>query len=322
MRRMRLWVGLGVLVAGAAAGGWFGWPTVQLRQRLGRLETATDADLAERAGQVAELGDPAVPRLLELLKKDEPVPHNARAALARIADAWPADDSREAAFVGELAAEYGSFSPSGRYQALVLAEMVIERSKGRAEPVREMARAGLKDECAECRAASVALAARPEIGLVGHLVPLLGDGCAEVRRAALAAVGPNRDLVADEDLLRWLHDPDAGVRTECEDALRGRGLREKDVRMGRLVTDPSFRKRIEVVNYLPGDNQIDASVWLTRLTQDPVPAVRAAAARAATDPDLQLSVDMTARLRQMAQSDPDGTVRQIVLELLKGRAAN
>ena len=52
--------------------------------------------------------------------------------------------------------------------------------------------------------------------------PLLAAQEAEVRRAALFAVGPATDddpVVGDEDLFRWLHDPDAGVRQGCHDAL-------------------------------------------------------------------------------------------------------
>src|SRR3989442_14608628 len=119
---------------------------------------------------------------------------------------------------------------------------------------------------------------RKENGLAAAVVPLMSDEVAEVRRAAMIAVGASHDLVADDDLLPWLHDPDSGVCELCESTLLARGLREKDVRMGKLVTDSSFLKRLEVIGYLQHDDQVDPQVWLHRLSRDPVPAVRAAAA--------------------------------------------
>ena len=91
--------------------------------------------------------------------------------------------------------------------------------------------------------------------------------------------------------------------------------------MAKLVTDASFLKRLEVISYLPNDNQIDPQAWLQRLSQDPVPAVRAAAARAGLEPDWQMNVDFRDRVREMARSDPDGTVRQIAGDLLKAGPA-
>ena len=50
--------------------------------------------------------------------------------------------------------------------------------------------------------------------------------------------------------------------------------------------------------------ELDAAVWLRRLSHDPAPSVRAAAARAV----YEWGVDLTDRLEQMVRSDPSATV--------------
>ena len=150
-----------------------------------------------------------------------------------------------------------------------------------------------------------------------HLLRLLKDPKPEVRRSAILALGEMKEAVPDEDLLPSLHDPDEGVRDLCEAALRWRGLGEKDIQMGRLVSDPSPLKRLQVLQQLPADNELDPQLWLQKLCQDPSPAVRASAVRAALDPDSGLHVNLTDRVRHMAQHDPDGTVRQIAEFLLQ-----
>jgi hypothetical protein len=135
----------------------------------------------------------------------------------------------------------------------------------------------------------------------------------------MLAVGPLRDVAPDDEILASLHDPDAEVRSLCESALISRGLREKDVMLGKLITDSSPLKRMEVIRFLPNDSQLDPQAWLNRLCQDPAPIVRASAARAAMDAGSGLNVEMSRRVRQMAQADPDGTVRQIAEFLLRVR---
>jgi hypothetical protein len=109
------------------------------------------------------------------------------------------------------------------------------------------------------------------------------------------------------------------VRGRCEAALKIRGLRDKDVLLGRLITDSSPLKRLEVIRFLPNDSQLDPQAWLNRLCQDSSPIVRASAARFALDPAAEIDADLSPRVRQMAQSDPDGTVRQIAEFLLRSR---
>jgi len=74
--------------------------------------------------------------------------------------------------------------------------------------------------------------------------------------------------------------------------------------MGKLVTDPQFLTRLEVINYLQHDDQVDPQLWLQRLSRDPVPAVRAAAARVGVDPEWNIGGEFLARVQEMSESDP------------------
>jgi len=62
---------------------------------------------------------------------------------------------------------------------------------------------------AEQRVEAVGLALRADVALLDRVVPLLRDPAAEVRRAALLAVGGHPNLIGDDELLNWLHDPTA-----------------------------------------------------------------------------------------------------------------
>src|SRR5262249_48967206 len=146
---------------------------------------------------------------------------------------------------------------------------------------------GLTDADADNRVRAVHLAIQPalisDLELVEQVVPLLRDPVAEVRRVAMIAVGNCRktgeedDLVATEDLLHWLHDPDADVRRLCQGVLKSRGLSDGDLRLGKMISDEQPAVRLQVLQHLLHDSDMEPGVWLRRLSHDPSPAVRAAA---------------------------------------------
>src|SRR5262249_49476032 len=109
---------------------------------------------------------------------------------------------------------------------------------------RELARAGLRSGSAANRLRAIRLSLLPGLDLLDQVVALLHDPAAEVRQAALLAVGPAEQVVRDEGLLPCLHDPDAEVRRLAEAALRGRGLRPEHLHLGRLLTHPQAKKRL------------------------------------------------------------------------------
>jgi HEAT repeat protein len=136
----------------------------------------------------------------------------------------------------------------------------------------------------------------------------LRDPAAEVRRAALQAVGLKEKVLSAEDLLNWLHDPDADVRRWCEKALVARGLSTIDIKLGRLITAASAQERLKVFAYLQQGVVKDPGAWLLRLFDDPERAVRIAAARTA----VELRVGSLAeRLQELVQNDRDQTVREV-----------
>lgn len=181
---------------------------------------------------------------------------------------------------------------------------------------RQAVRAALRDPDPGHRAQAARVAARLGAELVQEVVPLLEDPSPEVRRAAMLTAAPLPEAVATDDLLRWLHDSDVEVRRLCEQALRGRGLREEHIRLGGLMTAPGPQTRLLVIEQLRRTPDIDPGIWLRRLTHDAAPAVRAAAVRAAGE-DREL--DLVDRIEQMVQNDPSSTVRQVARFYLLSR---
>jgi HEAT repeat protein len=174
---------------------------------------------------------------------------------------------------------------------------------------RDLGLGGLKDSSPENRARAVNLLLRAgDPALLAKVIPMLRDQAAEVRQAALTALGPAKDIIGDDDLLPLLHDADQGVRKLAEEALRSRGLPENHLVLARLISDDRPVQRLQVVHHLSQTEDLPVGIWLRRLSQDPAPAVRAAAVRAAY---YQTKADLRDRLLEMAQEDPSPTVRQL-----------
>jgi HEAT repeat protein len=160
----------------------------------------------------------------------------------------------------------------------------------------------------------IRLALRPGVELLEPVAGLLGDHSVEVRRAAILAVGPADKAVLDETLLPCLRDPDPEVRRLCEAALRGRGLNDDHLRLSRLLIDPQPAVRLQVLDHLGRTTDLEPGIWLRRLSHDPAPSVRAAAARVMGQQHL---LDLTDRLDQMARSDPSPSVSYLAQFYLK-----
>jgi hypothetical protein len=186
--------------------------------------------------------------------------------------------------------------------------LVQERSAGLVQICRALALRGFADTDPDIRLRALRLGLHPRVALTHQAAALLADPAPEVRRAAMLLVGTTPAAITPEQLMGWLHDSDAEVRQLCEQALASQGVRPAHIRLARLKTDPDPRKRLEVLDCLPYMTGLDPAVWVRSLSEDPVPAVRAAAVRAAVELSL---VDMGDRVRQMAQTDPAPTLRQI-----------
>jgi HEAT repeats len=316
MRKKLIAAGIILLVVAVAAG-WLVRRPLLARYYVRQLESTASEATLER---VADLGEAAVPPLVELLKRDAPACQNAARALERVFERWPADDPRAVKAANGLAESFAQYSPEGKAAALELADGWQTPGTDSRDAAAKIVQAALKDDQVSIQTRAIILALKPEFSLAADVVPLLKDPKPEIRRSALLAIGPFRDLAPDEDLLPCLHDPDEEVRARCVSALKSRGLREKDLLLARLISDSSPLKRLEVIRFLPNDTQLDPQAWLGRLCQDSSPIVRATAARFALDA-AEMEVDLSPRVRQMAQSDPDGTVRQIAEFLIRKRDA-
>jgi HEAT repeat protein len=182
---------------------------------------------------------------------------------------------------------------------------------------RNLASKGLTDPDPKARVAALHLTMREamqtEHDILEQAVPLLRDSEAEVRRAAVLALGPAQELVSEDDLLPLLHDQDARVQQLCELVLRGRGLQDRHLELARLISDDNPAARLQVVQHLRGGSDLDVNVWLRRLSQDQAPAVRAAAIRAAA---AQGNVDLRDRLAEMTRDDASPTVRELAAHYL------
>jgi hypothetical protein len=228
--------------------------------------------------------------------------------------AWPEAQAKAA---GDLLLAAIRVEDRGiRLRTLALAEILLEHAQEGPclDACRALVPRGLADDDAAIRIGTVHLTLQgpfhADAIMLRQVVPLLRDRDAGVRRAALLAVGPCRQVISEESLLPLLHDADAGVRRLCETALRSRGLRDEQILLGRFLSDDRAAARLEVLPLLeqvelePGE----AATWLRRLGGDPCPAVRAAVARAAAR---QTDTDLSDLLHQLAQGDASPTVRQL-----------
>jgi hypothetical protein len=237
-----------------------------------------------------------------------------RAAAVNIVTAWlNAESTPTAASMGaaekmlELAAR--SSDSAARAAALQLTEAFAAHAPANAEvgPCRELVAACFEDSAPENRVQAVAMAERFLPDMRKQALPLLNDSESAVRVAAMRAIGATQGIIATEDLLRWLHDPEPEVRRMCERALRIRNLTDEKIALGRLITDPAPRIRLQVLACLRGGDETDvyAGVWLRHLSHDPAPEVRFAAVRAIREQGL---TELNDRIDQMARNDPSPTV--------------
>jgi hypothetical protein len=323
------------------------------------LARAEESERGPWVSRVAGLGRGAVPKLVDCLRQSESrACANADAALAEMINGWAADDPGRMDLAERLTAEFSRLSKAGQLSALELDTVLLKTSQvdGMAAAVtallahatrqtapevhlramalasdlqqsrtpeglqvfRELIRTCLRSEASATRIEAIRLAAQPGIDLLEPVVALLADPVPEVRRAAFLAVGAS-PAVSTDDLLLSLHDADEVVERLCLEALRGRGLPEEHIQLGRLMTDRRPGTRLQVLDLLRRANDLEPGAWLRRLSHDDSPAVRAAAVRAASE---QAATNLSDRLEQMSQNDPSPTVRQLAQFYLSSQQPN
>lgn len=268
-------------------------------EKLGERWNPEDARRGVLAGRLAE----AYPRL----------PSCGQQTVLRVCAAWVAHGApmgvvNAASRLPSQVARSDDPAVRGCGLDLVAALLELPNNTALIADCRDLAKACLHDADPGNRRRAVLTAGHPGLGLLEQAAPLLNDPAAEVRRAALRAVGPVTSVISSDGLLHFLHDPDADVRVLCEAILRGRGFQGKHLRLARLITDPRSSVRLQVLEHLETDTELEPGVWLRRLSVDPAPEVRAAAIRAAAENPV---VDLSDRLHQMAETDPSPTVSQL-----------
>jgi HEAT repeat protein len=312
----RVAVGLAVVLAGAGAWAGFNRAALQAGYAAYRVRAAaTEDDRAKWADRLASYGDAGLPHLVGFVRSGDPAcGPAAAAALGRYLEGLPDGDPRAVTLAGQL---LDAPPAAGATTAVLeLIPAVLKRTgPAHAARCREVVAAGLRMPDPAARLLAVRLAMHPEVRMRADLVPLLSAPEPEVRRAALFAIGPATDadpVVGDEELFRWLHDPDAGVRKVCYDALVSRGRTEPEIAMGRRLTNPDPGERLRLLLDLRYDDDVpDPEPWLERLGRDPEPAVRAGAARVAVEVAADRRLSVPVWVGRLADADPDPTVRRV-----------
>lgn len=311
---------LGVALLVTAVGAWAALNSDSLKARYAAhrmTSAATDEDRAKWADQLASQGDVGLPKLLEFVRGDDPVLcASAAGAVERHLNAMPENDPRAAALCGRVLDAFPSCAEPGRRAVLAMLGGMMKRP-GAADGAkcRAVIAAGLAMPSAEDRLVAVRLAMHPVVKMRSDLVPMLSAPEAEIRRAALFAVGPATDdeiVIGDEEMFRWLHDPDAGVRKVCYDALVSRGRTETEISLARRLSNPDAAERLKLLLDLRYDDEVaDPEPWLERLSRDPEPGVRAGAARVAVEVAADRQLPAPVWVGRIADADPSPTVRRV-----------
>jgi hypothetical protein len=311
-------LGVGLAVAAAAAWAVTNRPDLEVRYAAHRLAAAgTDEERATWAARLAGHGDHARPVLVGAVAAGTP---EVRSAVVPVLEKQLADrpegDVGAAALADALLDAFPACDPAGQEAVIGLLPGLIKRvGPAGGAKCRTVAAAGLTLPSPATRVAAVRAAMHPVVKLRAEVVPLLTAAEPEVRRAALFAVGPatnDEAVVGDEELFRWLHDPDEGVRRVCQDALSSRGRSEADIRLGRRLTHPNPDERLDLLLDLRADEDVpDPEPWLERLARDPDPGVRAGAARVAVEVAAERRQAIPPWVGRMADGDPEPAVRRV-----------
>ena len=321
MTRKRKWMlrAAGLLVAiVAGAGTWVALNATALRATFAARNLAsatTDAERAQWADALVGYGEPGVRKLTECLRSgDDQSRAAAVTALDKHLNALPDNDPRAVtASAAVLDAFHDAPDPCKR-AVLKLLPVVLKRTGTILAPrCRAVVSDGLKMTDPDSRRAAARLAIHPDVKLRAELVPLLAAPEPDVRGAALFGIASALEgeaVIADEELFRWLHDADAGVRKICRDALVARDRSETEITFGRRLTHADPNERLKLLLDLRYDDEIaDPEPWVERLSRDPEPAVRAGAARIAVEVAAARSQSLPVWVGRVADTDHHPTVR-------------
>jgi hypothetical protein len=319
VRRKSLAIWICLLILAAAGAGVAANATAVRAYWIARQlrAAATDEARDRAADRLIALGGHGLARLVEFIRADD---ESCRAAavraIARRIESTPEADTWTLTTVQRLeGAMTGADAPGQRAILELVPKLLARTGPDGIERCRGIIAAALASADASVRAHAVRLTLHPEIKMRREAVALLADSAAEVRAAALVATampGDGEPLIGDEDLFRWLHDPDEQVRVICHGALVSRDRTEAEIALGRRLTHPDPRERLMLLLDLRHDDELaDPEPWLERLSRDLEPAVRAGAVRTAVEIRGERRLGYPAWVGRVAEADPDPTVRRV-----------
>lgn len=319
-RKWVLRVGLATGLVLAGVGTWAALHLAELKAGFAARQVrgaSTPEERARAAEKLATLGEPGVAELVKLVRTGEDANRVAAAgALEHFFDGLPDGEQRAVTVAGQLLDAFPTCEPGGQRAILGLLPAILKKTgNAHANRCKAAVATGLQMPDPTARVLAVRLALHPEVKMRPNLLPLLSAREAEVRQAALFAAavgGDGEQVIGDEDLFRWLHDPDEGVRKVCRDALVGRDRTEVEISLGRRLSDPDPLERLKLLLDLRYDDDVaDPDPWLERLSRDAEPAVRAGAARVAVEVAASRKLTCPGWVTRVADADGDGTVRRI-----------
>src|SRR5262249_1901328 len=111
-------------------------------------------------------------------------------------------------------------------------------------------------------AAGVTVVSVPIDSAASRGLGLLHDDAPSVRRAVLLALSDRQEVLANEDVVGFLRDSSASVRTSAETVLTSRGLGPEQIALAKRATDPSPLVRAQAPRHIVDSNAVDQIVWL------------------------------------------------------------
>jgi HEAT repeat protein len=173
----------------------------------------------------------------------------------------------------------------------------------------------LAERNAEIRAAAVTcLGALPIDDAAAPAIAYLNeDDDWRVRLAVLQAFAGRPTLLTADAILPRLHDPVGELAQLAEHLLKGRGLTQEQIGLGRLICHPRANLRASAIPLLLRRSDIDPVVWLIHLSEDKDPGVRRQAVEAFAG---RITPEVRQRLEELRASDDSSEVRAAAVRLL------
>jgi HEAT repeat protein len=304
----------------AALGCWAGTNVSLIKVRYAAYQlrnASTDEERVRAGNQLVSLGTPGLIKLMDVIQSgDDSCRSAARDALNRHLADMPDGDRRAVLVAGQILDAFSKSAEAGRTAILDLMPNILKRTGNTyALKCRDAIAAGLKSSNIDTRILAIRLALHPDLKMRGELLSLLNDLEPRIRGAALFGVATASDteqLLGDEELFRWLHDPDEGVRKVCYNVLVSRDRSETEISLARRLSDPDPRERLKLLYDLRYEEDVvDPEPWLERLSRDREPALRAGATRVFIEVMMERKLSCPAWVARVSDGDPDPTVRRI-----------